>query len=545
MASATESKTAIRRSNFCKIVEAFQDRNELLADALELGVPSLASIRDGQLEFNDQRFGHINPRLVAAGFPDGWLEQSTTELTAEMIQGLESQATDAYERELAEAEEMRAQAFVNPEVIAAQPAPAHAAAPALEEVESVVQADEPVHAVETTAQQDLWGAAELPPGQQDSPDTTGVMPTNKEPVMAKAKTTPPPAPRPRSAASTAKAVAPTPTRAGAVPLAAAVRAHPRGAPTAAKRAAAKSGQAPTTAKKRTATFASTQPAKKTGKVVAKAHVFVRGQDELTREQSSLRADALDTILENARRGAKVTLWRDLLGSSLPVWGNIRRGTILFRDELADSAEQFLHLPKGWLDNPTPHPKVAPWVTDESVALPAPLPAVVAAAQAKAAKKAGKAAGGVEIATPVVKTAPAAATKLVPVQGSLIGMPPPAPPRKVGIAMTTEEAHAAMVAAGVEDAAPAAQEPAAPVAAPVATPVAAPAAPVAAHVAAPAVVPAAPQGAGFIYAPPANPVPREPGFLTQAVGGVVLELAREGRFSDDDALRLINYLKGTH
>jgi hypothetical protein len=583
MASSSDSKAAIRRSNLRKIVSAFQDRNELLADALELAVSTISSILNGQLEFNDQRFGHINPLLVAAGFPDGWLEQSNTTLSAEMVQGLETQATDAYERELAEAEDVRAQAHVNPEVNEAPESSLEVPAPRPEPAADII-----LEATASGAQQALWDTAELPHGQQISPNTTGTVPTNKEPVMAKMKQTP--APKPGARRGPAGAPAPVPSgggRAGAIPFnptrLAAVRASQlrgsaapstkaatggvsaksasvKGAPPPAanKRGNGASNKAAPVVATRSAPVASAKTAhaapaktipaapkaapaakkaspvetahpaaKKTGKSTSRTG-YVRGVTSLTPEHSQARAKALDKLLDTSRRGARVTLWRDMLGSSLPVWGNIRRGTVAFRDEFADGAERWLELPAGWLDNPKfPPATLAQWVTDPSVPLPVDASSAAVTettATPPAAKQAAPA------PTPVVAQqfppTPRAAS------GSrLRGIPAP------GSVAKPAAQTAAPAAAPVAATAPAAPATTARATAPGAQPAAAPAQqtlalsePTPTH--------------AFTWSPPTHPAPTDsPMPLTHAITGVLEKLAREGRWNDDDALRFINFLNG--
>lgn len=275
----------------------------------------------------------------------------------------------------------------------------------------------------------------------------------------------------------------------------------------------------------------------------KTEPFVRGKDVLTKEQSLVRAEALEKLLDDSRRGAKVTLWRDFLGSSLPFWGNVRRGTAMFRDDLATNAEQALGLPDGWLDNPSFPPKsVTAWLNDPNVPLPVP-----AKTDGAAAGKAtpGTAAGA---AQPAAK---AAAHKPAP---SLQGAPMPRlPGAGAGAAAAAAAAPAAepgvsespVPAKRLKRTPPASAQQASAVAEPASTPVAPAAAPAsvsAAPAPAPASVGAAPARA-FTWQPVAQPKSvGAPGPLTQALSGVLTELALEGRFTDDDALRLINFLK---
>lgn len=555
MASSSDSKAAIRRANLRKVVDAFQDKLELLADALELAVPSITAILDGQLVFDDQRFGHINPRLVAGGFPDGWLEHSDAKLTSEMIQGLETLATDVLERELAELEESRTQAHVNPEPAAAATVdeePLVADVPAEPQVSvvsenAVTPTVSPAPALPPfakraaaattapaapTAQPTRAAPPALPSAQQHELPLAPINQPIEEPVMAKT----PPAAKKGMPSTTAKpgSKAPPPPALSASALAGLQhRSH-----AAKSKLRDKVGIGPKNAQPKPHAVKRTAPAK-TG-------AFVRGKDVLTKEQSLARAEALNKLLDNSRRGAKVTLWRDLLGSSLPFWGNVRHGTATFQDVLATRAEQALGLPENWLDNPSfPPASLAAWVTDPTVPLPKP------AAADGAPPATGKATRGAAASGTAQQTAQDTAHKST---ASLKGAPMPRLPR-AGTAGTQPAAEPGVTA---PTATPATQASAAPAATPPRlkrtsqasrqqaataqepdnTPVAPATTP---EVAGPAPAPA--PGAGFTWRPVANPKSvATPGPLTQALSGVLTELALEGRFTDDDALRLINFLK---
>lgn len=533
MASSSDSKAAIRRANLRKVVDAFQDKVELLADALELAVPSISAILDGQLVFDDQRFGHINPRLVAGGFPDGWLEHSDAQLTPEMIHGLETLATDVIERELAELEESRAQVHVNPaptvEVLeeATTEVTTPAAPPAVAPPEPAVTSHAPAlppfaksaaaapAAPAAPAAQPVRAAPLVPPfARQHELPLAPINQPIEEPDMAKT----PPAAKKGMPSTTAKPGSKTPSPSLSATALASLQHRTHAAKSKLRDKVGigpkKAQPKPHAATKRTAT--------------TKTEPFVRGKDVLTKEQSLVRAEALEKLLDDSRRGAKVTLWRDFLGSSLPFWGNVRRGTAMFRDDLATNAEQALGLPDGWLDNPSFPPKsVTAWLNDPNVPLPVP-----AKADGAAAGKAtpGTAAGA---AQPAAK---AAAHKPAP---SLQGAPMPRLPG-AGAAFAAAPAaepgvsESPVPAKRLKRTPPAsAQQPSA-VAEPASTPVA--------PAAAPASVSAAPARA-FTWQPVAQPKSvGAPGPLTQALSGVLTELALEGRFTDDDALRLINFLK---
>ncbi|RQR65575.1 hypothetical protein DIE18_03760 [Burkholderia sp. Bp9125] len=545
MASSSDSKAAIRRANLRKVVDAFQDKLELLGDALELAVQSISAILDGQLVFDDQRFGHINPRLVAGGFPDGWLEHSDAQLTPEMIHGLEALATDVIERELAELEESRSQAHVNPAPMAeAEETAVDAAVPAATMMpEPVVTpsapsaplapnlppfaksaATVPAAPAAPAAQPDRATPPAPPFARQHELPLTPINQPIEEPVMAK---TPPAAKKgmPSKTAKPGSKASPPPALSASALAGLQHRSHAAKSKLRDKVGIGpKNAQPKPHAAKRTAT--------------AKTGPFVRGKDVLTKEQSLARAEALAKLLDNSRRGAKSTLWRDFLGSSLPYWGNVRHGTATFRDDLATNAEQALGLPENWLDNPSfPPTSMAAWVTDATVPLPKPAPAAGAPTAGKATR--GAASG----------TAPQAAAQDTAHKStaSLQGAPMPRLPR-AGAAATPSAAESGVTApAAASTGTPAAPEAsAAPTRLQRTTPASRQHA--AAAAAEPASTPAASTaGAGatpaFTWQPVAQPKSvAAPGPLTQALSGVLTELALEGRFTDDDALRLINFLK---
>lgn len=203
-------------------------------------------------------------------------------------------------------------------------------------------------------------------------------------------------------------------------------------------------------------------------------------ENVDRETSLRRSAALEQLLESARRGAKVTLWRDLLKSSLGYWGNIRRGQVFLRDQLAKDITTALGLPDGWLDNPEfPPPTLAAWVMNADV----PLPGAAAPASAASAKPKTPKAGA--------RTLTAAAS-----------MQPPAP-----------QAPEATPVAATPAPAPAPAQPAAPVAAAV---------------------------AGMDWQPAADAQRVEKlGPLVTALVSVIQDLGLQGKLTEQDALKLLN------
>lgn len=378
-AAAASNKAPIRRANFRRIVAAFDGREEVLADALEMVPSAVTNVAEGRLEFDDGRFGHTNPRLMKAGFPDGWLEQAEPELPDDLLQSLEQLATDDYERTFEEGQQAQAQAFVSPPAPPAQ------------------------------AQRSLPGAAPI-----DKTQETAMASTPQRPSKAATPQQPASAPRQFAAAGMPNATKPMahPSTGGAAKLPRSVMAAGRklsGA--AAKTSAAKTPSAPATAPQPAAALAQTSAAtapvqsKKAGGTATPAPTPAAQPAErrpsaprsnVPKDVSKARAEALEQLLsgDNVRRGAKVTLWRDILGSSLPFWGNIRRGAVSFRDDLAAGAVAALELPEGWLDNPTfPPATLAAWVTDPKAPVPPPMKLGDGTADSEGADTAGDSGAG--------------------------------------------------------------------------------------------------------------------------------------------------------
>lgn len=224
---------------------------------------------------------------------------------------------------------------------------------------------------------------------------------------------------------------------------------------------------------------------------------------ITKEASIARANALEQLLEGARRGVKVTLWRDLLNSSLPFWGNIRRGAVLFRDDLASAAEQAMGLPQGWLDNPSfPPPSLAAWLNDPN----APLPVVSGVTPPSAPTEAS----GQAAEPPVAKTKRPYVKKAVPAPTVVMAqghIPAPVPAPVPSGPLAAEPARLVASAPSVE--APPSPN----------VPAATPAPLVSAAVAS--------QGA--------------PGPLCQALMSILSRMAVEGTFTEQDALSMITNL----
>lgn len=426
-AAASPNKAPIRRANFRRLALTFDGRTTVLADALDMVPSSIENVAEGRLEFDDGRFGHINPRLMQAGFPDGWLEQPEPDLTDAMIASVGKLAMDEYERQHAEEEEHRlaqAQAFVNQ-------------APA----QQIIPTEQPTSAPSDTTLETAMATA----GQRQAKSTKSTQ----------NKLTPPTTPNFKAAGM------PGASKPLAHPSAAGGKTLPRSVLLAGRKVtgAGKTGRppaaAPAPAPVATPSTATTKAATTQAPAAARAP-SARQSTGVTREQSNARAMALEQLLENSRRGAKVTLWRDTLGSSLPLWGNIRRGAVLFRDDLARGVEVAMGLPANWLDNPVFPPKtMAAWVTDPNAPVPTPLELHAdatesAEASGQAAPAAAESAATTDAAKSTSSSKPFARNKAV-AQPQVTMSPPPSTP--AGSPSIASQAPAPV-------AAPAAQTPAA-------------------------------------------------------------------------------------
>jgi chemotaxis protein histidine kinase CheA len=374
-AAAATNKAPIRRANFKRLAKAFNGRADVLAAALDMVAPSISNVAEGRLEFDDGRFGHVNPQLMQAGFPDGWLEQAEPVLTDAMLTGLEQAANDSYERELADADDdlkhTEGQTFVGSTEKSVQPV----AAPVDTSQETVMATANPRQAKSTTATATTapfkkptpnFAAAGTPGGPRPMAHPTAGAKIPRT-VMAGGRKiggdAAPVARKTAAAAPSARQAAPAKTPAV------------KAAPPAAKKAAPQKAAAPAAKKTAPATKTASAPAKKAPVAQAELLPMPEVRGSVTKEESLARAEALNKLLNGARRGTKVTLWRDILGPGLAYWGNIRRGAVLFRDELAQGAIKALGLPTDWFENPTFPPKtLAPWVVDPNAPVPTALEA---------------------------------------------------------------------------------------------------------------------------------------------------------------------------
>jgi hypothetical protein len=88
LAASSEDRTALRRNNFKRLAKVFGKRLEVSAEALDMRNGSIVEVADGRLHLDDERFGHLNPRLMLAGFPNGWPNEAEPQLPCEFMESL-------------------------------------------------------------------------------------------------------------------------------------------------------------------------------------------------------------------------------------------------------------------------------------------------------------------------------------------------------------------------------------------------------------------------------------------------------------------------
>ncbi|WP_144267425.1 hypothetical protein [Comamonas thiooxydans] len=408
LASTSQRRAGLRRNNFTQLSKAFSDDITVLADALQLAESGVLRIISGELEFDDQRFGHINPLLVAAGFEDGWLELADPSLSDSMIQRLRQLAKEGFDdhTEVGVATETHVIAAKMPEIEQTSGSDNSGVLVANSESDANTTNTAPIAATQTKETDMTKPASAKTSTAPAAPKTTaartsllsrGALSAGRS-ILSGASgssTKPIPAAAGLLAAASAPAAGPTVTHrvTRSVPAAAPTPAPatPASAQSAASAVAAGKSLQPVVPGK---TVKAVKPGKKaataskpqskgapkpavnastTTGAAATANTSVpkgKPSDSKEKQISLARAAALQSLLEQARRKAKVTLWRDLMNSSLPVWGNIRNGQVLLRDDKANQITKHLGLPDGWLDNPVmPPPTIAAWVMDPTVPLP--------------------------------------------------------------------------------------------------------------------------------------------------------------------------------
>lgn len=578
LASSSSNKAPLRRENFRKLVKAFEDKIDVLADALEMNSESVLGVANGHLELNEQRVNHINPRLMQAGFIDGWLEEiSEDALNESEVIRLEKLASDLYEDEedYSVSEPFDFDAYVEESNRALK-----------EAIEASIKAENSFQSAKPTKKlgtsKPKWEVAaekvsmeklgvdvrernrvlreearkaeaevireenrilaeanrirkskELKEAERvsealkkkvnyrfsraDSAPNPDALPlsealnqldkkVNKEHSVNELdnrQATPPVPGIPRGAVgagrSSIRPVKPAARKAAKDNKSSASSSDtstPRyspGRPLRARKAIppaqVRADQESHKAQQEVeAALAKPETSSNKGLSYGDFEKSTSARGEISLKQSMVRVNALDSIFKDARRGAIVTLWRDLIGSNQAMWGNIRRGAALFRDDLARKAEQGLELPEGWLDNPTyPPATLADWVTDSDVPRPTEL---LTKAKDETYDEA-KPEAVVEKASQPVKEVVSE-----PLEMEVEAKPEDSPSSAEEVKPESREEE-----------------------------------PIPKRV-----------DQGFIWKPATNPTAREtPGPVVDALTSVIASLNKEGTFTDQDALRLLNQL----
>lgn len=514
LAAQSERKAPIRKSNFKKLVAAFEGRKGLLADALEVVEASIDNILSGRNELDDERFWHINPRLMDAGFPNRWLEDPDAELTEDLVLGLEEIAADELERFFDDDDDELPQAVVSApappaagpaatasadRVAATQKEPSSAKAPSTEKETSM--------AITDTNQEKQ--AVTLPRGALAAGRRiAGAAPVSK-PIQV--TTAPAPSPEPTSVGAPTLVPnkmptlhMPAKTETASAPASAAVQ-----SPVATLEPASQNGVAVMVKKRRVLEKPETPPTSTTQSGAAPDETTPKRKGRpvsISKEKSFARFKALNELLTSLPRGAKTEFW-DKMGRSLQYAGNLRTGATMFRDELAQQAEATLGVTPGWLDAPTPVTQFSPWLTEFIQ----------------------NAAG----TAPSAQEAPAAA----PVQAKRAPQPEPAPAPVMAPAVPAAEPAPVVqkVAQAPEEAAPR------PSVKPFARKAAKPAMEVHYAPEPEAVQVAAPMGA-FAWSPAVEAqASAQSGPMTQALCAVLNQLSKDGTFTEQDAMRMLQFL----
>lgn len=365
-AARAQNKEPIRRSNFKNLASKFDGKLEVFADAVEMIPSSVIAVIEGRLLIDEERYSHINPRLIAAGFPDGWLETEEAAINPKLIVNLEAKAKELNDEDIYFAEDQSI-----PESVKQVTEVLNNTHLDNQVVLSGIEAQPAIAASENNASSSVSEQRGQLLIKETLTETYEKSETNTDKEELTMKITPPTV-KPDSAS--------TGTRKISLPLGAMGAARPLipGRPKLPEKlATGDSGQSESEVKSldaksldEVAPEESIDAPRKTRSYQETKEVVARGEREHLQNISSARVKALEPLFDQARRGAKVTIWRDLLGSSQAVWGNIRKGSILLKDDLARRLEEVMGLPPGWIDNPVYPPEtIHDWVLDATVPLP--------------------------------------------------------------------------------------------------------------------------------------------------------------------------------
>ncbi len=530
LAGESSNPAPLRRQNLLKLVRAVAGGQQPLSEALEMTEHSLERVLQGQLAVDEERFSHINPRLMAVGFPDGWLDQPQAAVHPAWIKRLHAVIHGAGSMEMHDnhpAAPMGATTLPGED---SPPSSIYLATSSVTESASPMESSPPNAVPAPTAE---------PTTDERSPQPAQVQVSHGQEVNAADLSN-----RKRRRKRTGvRDVAPSTLDQSNANATAAAQTRTE---------SDESVSSPSTlhlsSKEDGNSTPDTQPQAKRGRRKGVTTAVTGKQADskpldgdaggsnspfAIREKSLKRAEALDKLLSSARRGAKVTLWRDLLERSLPYWGNIRRGNTLMHDGIAESVTRHLGLPHDWLDHPSfPPAKIADWVMDAGVPLPG-------ASKAKAGEDSPSAS-----AATVLSETP----------------PQPAPPKKRTLRPRVLDGGSSPALASTFRAKPSTSASAAPVVQTTAVAEAVekidggstlseqlsttsrssdlPAVP----------IPESRSGklGEFHWTPEVAPQPRAaPGPLVEALSLVLGHLSLSGEFTDDDALRLMAMLSAKH
>ena len=513
LASASNQKAPLRRNNLKTLMLAFDGKLDILADALDVVPASLLKVAEGELILDDQRFGHFNPRLVEAGFPDSWLDHAQAKVEDEWAQGLIRMAADQYESYLSSVEEKQS----TPPSLAVSSTPLvtnkmtmeTSPAPSAAKVDTASLVANVPPPLVTKSKNSLINAI-------FAPKKTKVVTEQKQETAQASEQLPAKAPVTAPVAVPAAVVKPT--------SATALKGI---APPPPKKAAAVAPEVPSQLKPSVFTKAGTamspaallqEEAQRKAVEQAKAEPKVIKADNV----SSLRASRFEALMDKAYRGLRTYIWHELLKKKLAHFYSIKEGVNQFTDEQANAITQALGLPQGWLDDSQGDLMIAlPWVYDKT------LPMILGTAEKKDA-------------------APATTTTRVVSPATLLQSISKLKPAKAEKAEKAPKADKAPAAA--EKAKPVAEEE---VTAPALKEVAAPVAVVPVEVAVPVATPVA-QVASVPAAPATPSTPAIFAAASQAKGNLgilvtallnTIELhALQGKFSEQDALDLIYKLQ---
>ena len=327
LASSSAHKAPLRRDNLKTLMAAFDGKLDILADALEVVPNALLKVAQGELVLDDQRFGHFNPVLMRAGFPDGWLDSAQAKIEAKWTEKLTAMAMDQCEAYLSKMDVPPPKQLPAISVNAPNPQKTNSIIVSLPSSSTLSERTPimPVSFLETKSQPSTKGQA---PGS--SLTSLASQLAGKAPPVLRGATSPAPLPDLNSPK--------LPLNVGAIKGAHTLQAIP---------------EVPAVSVKAAAPLAPTPHETMSETSVEK-----------------LRTQRLEALLEKGRRGIRSYLWVDCLKKSLAFSYSLDKGKVAFTDQLAQEITKALGLPAGWLDTANaPITLAAPWVFDKTTGFP--------------------------------------------------------------------------------------------------------------------------------------------------------------------------------